>query len=115
MGVRLSGIPSPTRLRWMPRALCAAYGLTTPISIAIGLGLRYQFNGNSYTAKLVEGLLDSILAGILVYTGLVEMLARDFLYNPSRTRDRKRLAFMHLSLYLGCGLMAMLEMGMKSW
>ncbi|TPX10359.1 uncharacterized protein E0L32_008764 [Thyridium curvatum] len=108
IGARLSVIPFPSRLQWMPWALCLAYGLTTPISIAIGLGLRYSYNGSSYTANVVSGLLDSISAGILIYTGLVEMLARDFLYNPSRTRDRKRILFMLVSLYLGAGIMALL-------
>jgi zinc transporter 1/2/3 len=108
IGARLSVIPFPSRLRWMPWALCLAYGLTTPISVAIGLGLRYSYNGNSYTANVVSGVLDSTSAGILIYTGLVEMLARDFLYNPSRTRDRKRILFMLVSLYLGAGIMALL-------
>ena len=107
IGARLSVIPFPSRLRWMPWALCLAYGLTTPISVAIGLGLRNTYNGNSFTANVVSGVLDAVSAGILIYTGLVEMLARDFLFNPSRTRDRKRLTFMLVSLYLGAGIMAL--------
>ncbi|KAJ9145112.1 ZIP zinc/iron transport family [Pleurostoma richardsiae] len=108
IGARLSVIPFPRRLRWMPWALCLAYGLTTPISIAIGLGVRTTYNSGSFTANVVSGVLDSISAGILIYTGLVEMLARDFIFNPKRTRDKKRLAFMLVSLYLGTGIMALL-------
>lgn len=108
IGARLSVIPFPSRFRWMPWALCLAYGLTTPIAIAIGLGVRTTYNGESYTANVVSGVLDSISAGILIYTGLVEMLARDFLFNPSRTQNRIRLAFMLVSLYLGVGIMALL-------
>lgn len=40
----------------MPWALCAGYGLTTPIAIAIGLGLRNIYNGNSFTANIVSGM-----------------------------------------------------------
>jgi zinc transporter 1/2/3 len=47
-------------------------------------------------------------AGILIYTGLVELLARDFLFNPLRTKDNKRLAFMITCVFLGAGLMALL-------
>jgi zinc transporter 1/2/3 len=108
IGARLSVIPFPRRYRWMPWALCLAYGLTTPISIAIGLGVRTTYNSGSYTANVVSGVLDSISAGILIYTGFVEMIARDFLFNPYRTQDKKRLAFMLVSLYLGTIIMALL-------
>lgn len=108
IGARLSVIPFPTRLRWMPWALCLAYGLTTPISIAIGLGLHSTYDGGSYTANVVSGVLDSVSAGILIYTGLVEMLARDFIFNPNRTDSKKRLALMLVSLYLGAAIMALL-------
>ncbi|PNY23711.1 Zinc-regulated transporter 1 [Tolypocladium capitatum] len=108
IGARLSVIPFPARRRWMPWALCLAYGLTTPISIAIGLGLHSTYNGASYTASVVSGVLDSISAGILIYTGLVEMLARDFIFNPNRTDSKKRLALMLVSLYLGAAIMALL-------
>lgn len=108
IGARLSVIPFPRGLRWMPWALCLAYGLTTPIAIAIGLGLRTTYNSGSFTANVVSGVLDSISAGILLYTGFVEMLARDFIFNPHRTNDKTRLAFMLVSLYLGIAIMALL-------
>ncbi|RFU75761.1 zinc-regulated transporter 1 [Trichoderma arundinaceum] len=108
IGARLSVIPFPKRYRWMPWALCLAYGLTTPIAIAIGLGVRTTYNSGSYTANVVSGVLDAISAGILIYTGFVEMIARDFLFNPYRTQDKKRLAFMLISLYLGTIIMALL-------
>jgi zinc transporter 1/2/3 len=47
-------------------------------------------------------------AGVLVYTGLVELLARDFLFNPLRTKDNTRLTFMIICVFLGAGLMALL-------
>jgi len=80
----------------------------TPISIAIGLGLRTTYDPGSFTANVVSGVLDSMSAGILIYTGLVELLARDFLFNPLRTKDNKRLAFMMTCVFLGAGLMALL-------
>lgn len=108
IGARLSAIPFPKRYHWMPWALCAAYGLTTPIAIAIGLGVHNTYSPESFTANLVSGVLDSISAGILIYTGLVELLARDFLFDPQRTRNNKRLTFMCVSCVLGAGLMALL-------
>lgn len=108
IGARMSAIPFPKRLNGLPWILCAGYGLTTPVAIAIGLGLRTKYNGGSFTANIVSGVLDSISAGILIYTGLVELLARDFLFNPERTRNSKRLAFMVVCVFSGAALMALL-------
>ncbi|CZR51561.1 probable ZRT1 Zinc transporter I [Phialocephala subalpina] len=108
IGARMSAIPFPKRLNWLPWFLCSAYGLTTPIAIAIGLGLRTTYNAGSFTANVVSGVLDAISAGILIYTGLVELLARDFLFNPDLTRSRNRLIFMVVCVLLGAGLMALL-------
>ncbi|KAJ5593322.1 Zinc/iron permease fungal/plant [Penicillium hordei] len=107
IGARMSSIPFK-KGSWLPWFLCSAYGLTTPISIAIGLGLRTTYNPGSFTANVVSGVLDSISAGILVYTGLVELLARDFLFDPHRTQDNRRLAFMVVTMLLGAGIMALL-------
>ncbi|KKY18159.1 putative zinc-regulated transporter 1 [Phaeomoniella chlamydospora] len=107
IGARMSAIPFKKRSS-LPWLLCAAYGLTTPIAIAIGLGLRTTYNPNSFTANVVSGVLDSMSAGILIYTGLVELLARDFIFNPVRTNNNKRLTFMIVCVLLGAGLMALL-------
>jgi zinc transporter 1/2/3 len=82
--------------------------LTGVFVVAIGLGLRTTYNSGSYTANVVSGVLDSISAGILIYTGLVELLARDFLFNPELTRNTKRLTFMAVCVFLGAGVMALL-------
>lgn len=108
IGARMSAIPFPKRLSWLPWLLCTGYGLTTPIAIAIGLGLRTTYNSGSFTASVVSGVLDSISAGILIYTGLVELLARDFLFNPDLTHDKKRLTFMICCVLLGTAVMALL-------
>ena len=108
IGARLSAIPFPRPLRYMPWLLCIAYGLTTPIAIAIGLGLRTTYDAGSFTANIISGVLDSISAGILTYSGFVELIAKDFFFNPDRSDDDKALAFMVVSLLLGAGIMALL-------
>ncbi|KIW19159.1 hypothetical protein PV08_03452 [Exophiala spinifera] len=107
IGARMSSIPFDSR-SWLPWILCALYGLTTPVSIAIGLGLRTTYNPNSFTANVVSGVFDAVSAGILIYSGLVELLARDFIFNPVRTRDGKRIVFMLVSVFLGAGIMSLL-------
>lgn len=108
IGARLSAIPFPRRLRWLPYVLCLGYGLSTPIAIAIGVGLGKVYEPASFNANVVSGVLDSISAGILLFTGFVELIARDFLFNPDRTDNDKQLAFMLVSLFLGAGIMALL-------
>lgn len=108
IGARMSAIPFPKRLHWLPWFLCASYGLTTPIAIAIGLGFRNTYTAGSFTANVISGVLDAISAGILIYTGLVELLARDFLFNEDLTRSSRRLIFMLVSVFLGVMLMALL-------
>lgn len=107
IGARMSAIPFPAG-SWLPWILCLAYGLTTPISIAVGIGLRTTYNAGSFTANVVSGVLDAMSAGILLYTGLVELLARDFLFNPYRTKDTFRLTFMVVCVFLGTAIMALL-------
>ena len=43
--------------------------------------LSRSYNPDSAVASIVSGILDSLSAGILLYTGLVELLAHDFLYS----------------------------------
>ena len=107
IGARMSSIPFKPG-SWLLWILCAAYGLTTPIAIAIGLGFRTTYNPNSFTANVVSGVLDAVSAGILIYTGSVELLARDFLFNPMRSKDNRRLAFMVVCVLLGAALMCLL-------
>ncbi|CUS25205.1 LAQU0S35e00166g1_1 [Lachancea quebecensis] len=108
IGARLSAIEFPKNKWWWPYALCVAYGLATPICVAIGLGVRTTYDGNSYTVNVVSGVLDAISAGILLYTGLVELLARDFIFDENRTNDIPKLLFMVNCTLWGAGLMSLL-------
>ncbi|KAJ5808950.1 hypothetical protein N7474_010219 [Penicillium riverlandense] len=107
IGARMSAIPFG-RHTWLPWILCSLYGLTTPVSIAIGLGVRTTYSPDSKTAAIVQGVLNAVSAGILIYSGLVELLARDFLFDPCRTKQRSRLLYMVFCTLLGAGVMALL-------
>ncbi|PWY66762.1 ZIP zinc/iron transport family [Aspergillus heteromorphus CBS 117.55] len=107
IGAQMSALHFGPR-RWLPWVLCMAYGLTTPVSIGIGLGVRTTYNSGSKTATIVQGVLNAISAGVLIYSGLVELLARDFLFNPDRTKRRAHLLGMLCCVLLGVGVMALL-------
>jgi zinc transporter 1/2/3 len=108
IGARLSTIPFPRSKAWMPWALCALYGLTTPVSIAIGLGVRTTYMPESKVSMIVQGVLNAISAGFLIYSGLVELLAKDFLFDAERTKQLGRLSFMVVYVFLGAATMAVI-------
>jgi len=109
LGSRLAYLDLPPKYKWVPIMGACLYGSTTPLGIAIGLGVRSTYNPNSTTALIVQGTLDAISSGILLYTGLVELLAHEFLFNPSVSGlSNKRLAFNCISMLFGSGLMSLL-------
>jgi zinc transporter 1/2/3 len=57
--------------------------------------------------KVIAGVFDATSAGILVYTGLVELLARDFIFEP-QAKSHRRLAFMMTCVFLGAMLMSVI-------
>lgn len=108
IGARMSSIPFPDDKKFWPYLFALAYGLCTPIAIAIGIGVRTSYSGDTYVASVVSGVLDAISAGILIYTGMVELLGRDFMFNPRRTRNVWVLTFQIVCFLWGAGIMALI-------
>ena len=74
-----------------PYIFAIAYALSTPIALAIGLGVRETYQPGSQTALIINGVFDSISAGILIYTGLVELMAHEFMFSAVMRRARLRV------------------------
>ncbi|KAJ9660908.1 low-affinity Zn(2+) transporter zrt2 [Neophaeococcomyces mojaviensis] len=109
LGARLAVTPWPKSKRWTPYILGAAYGFATPIAIAIGLGVRKSYPPGSRTTLLVNGVFDSISAGILIYTGLVELMAHEFMFSRTMKNAPAKTLFSAIFLMcLGAALMALL-------
>ncbi len=109
IGARLSAIPMPKKYaKWLPILLCVIYGLATPLCFAIGLSLKNKYNASSYQSMVVTGVLDAISGGILVYSGVVELLAYDFLYDPHRPRKISTITWNLLAVMAGAATMAVL-------
>lgn len=109
LGSRLATIPWPRSKRFTPYILGIAFGLSTPIAIAIGLGVRKSYPPEGRTTLIVNGVFDSISAGILIYTALVELMAHEFMFSSSMKKApiQHVLAAFFL-LCLGALLMALL-------
>jgi len=109
LGSRLATAHWPKRKSWLPWVLGSAYGVSTPIAIAVGLGIRTSFSPNSQKTLIVNGVFDAISAGILIYTGLVELMAHEFMFNQEmRKSSIKMMLFAYVCMCSGAGLMALL-------
>lgn len=109
LGSRLSAVPWPKSKRWTPYMLALGYGISTPIAIAIGLGVRQSYPPGSATTLIVNGVFDSISGGILIYTGLVELMAHEFMFSPSMSKAPIKTVLSAFGLMiLGAALMALL-------
>ena len=83
------------------------FAITTPAGIAAGAGVASSFNANSPRALVVEGLLDSVSAGILIYMALVDLIAADFLGRRMSSNVKLQVAS-YAALFVGAGSMSIL-------
>ncbi|KAL2125559.1 hypothetical protein VTJ04DRAFT_1924 [Mycothermus thermophilus] len=89
--------------------LALAFALVTPVGMAIGIGVLKQFNGNDPSTIIAIGTLDALSAGILVWVGVVEMWAHDWMLGGEMTRASPLRTVLGLgALVLGMGLMSLL-------
>jgi zinc transporter 1/2/3 len=65
--------------------MIGVYSITTPVGIAVGIGVSSVYNPESLTAHVVQGVLDSVSGGLLLYIALVQLIAEDF----SKTQQGK--------------------------
>ena len=104
LGSRLAATPWPRSKRWTPYLFALSYGLSTPVSMAVGLGVRKTYSPGSQTGLIVEGVFDSISAGILIYTGLVELMAHEFMFSSVMRRAKLRVVMAAFGMMcLGAG------------
>ncbi|AOW07526.1 Zinc/iron permease [Yarrowia lipolytica] len=109
LGTRLATAPWPKKKVWTPWILGLAFGLTTPIAIAIGLGVRKTYPPGGKTASITNGIFDSVSSGILLYTGLVELMAHEFLFSSEfKHANNWRIFWAFAWMCAGAGLMALL-------
>ena len=107
LGSRIATLPTSGK-SWQPWALGFAYAVTTPLGIAIGMGVRTTYDPNSETALITSGVLDSISAGLLLYAALVELLAHEWINGELRVTHLRRTLYGAFILLLGAALMALL-------
>lgn len=109
LGTRLSFLQLPPSWQWAPVAGSFAYSIATPLGMSIGLGARASISMTSTNAAIASGILDSISAGILLYSGTVQLIAAEFILSPYyHTCSWKKLIFVLTSFLAGGSIMSLL-------
>ncbi|KAL7103183.1 hypothetical protein ACP275_08G164300 [Erythranthe tilingii] len=107
-GMGLGGCISQARFKSVTAMIMTLFfSLTTPIGIGVGIGISSVYKENSSTGLIVEGVMNSASAGILIYMALVDLLAADFM-NPRMEGNLRLQLGAHTSLLLGAGCMSFL-------
>ncbi|XP_078432013.1 zinc transporter 4, chloroplastic-like isoform X2 [Wolffia australiana] len=89
--------------------MASFFAITTPAGIAAGAGLASFYNPTSPRALVVEGVLDSASAGILIYMALVDLIGADFLSRRMSCSARLQV-LSYVALFLGALAMALLAL-----
>ncbi|GAB4854446.1 Fe(2+) transport protein 3, chloroplastic [Ancistrocladus abbreviatus] len=107
-GFALGGCISQAQFKTLSTALMACFfAITTPAGIAVGIGVASFYNPNSPRALIIEGILDCLSAGILIYMSLVDLIAADFLSKRMSCNVRLQIVS-YFALFLGAMLMSLL-------
>ncbi|KAI0795802.1 Zinc/iron permease [Abortiporus biennis] len=113
LGIRIAALPGTSHEgltgRTLKPVLAFTFAITTPIGIALGLGLFGGGRTAGANLKLTQGLMAAISAGMLIYAACVEMLAGDFVMDPLLWRSSLRKQILALiGLLLGATAMAVI-------
>ena len=83
LGSRIAAITAFPKGSPKPWLMALAYGTTTPLGQAIGLVVHNLYDPYSQMGLLMVGVMNAISSGLLLFAGLVELLAEDFLSDHS--------------------------------
>ncbi|XP_058198816.1 zinc transporter 6, chloroplastic [Rhododendron vialii] len=92
--------------------MCFLFSVTTPVGIVLGM-IIFSLTGyddSSLNALILEGILGSLSSGILIYMGLVDLIALDFFHSKLMSSEPwlKKASF--VALVLGSTSMSILAL-----
>lgn len=119
LGIRIAALPTSdpnsqqSSLGWLRPLLALLFAVTTPFGILSGLvvfGSGHRGGAGRAGEKVAEGVLSAVSAGMLIYAACVEMLAADFVLDPTLWRaSRGRQIVALASVGIGAAGMVLLE------
>ncbi|KAL5202107.1 hypothetical protein ABZP36_013059 [Zizania latifolia] len=92
--------------------MCVMFSVTTPLGILLGMAVFHMtgYDDSSPNALIIEGLLGSLSAGILVYMALVDLISLDFFHNKMMSSSLKLKKICYVALVLGSASMSILAL-----
>lgn len=106
LGTLIAGLKGTSGL--VKIAMASAFAIVTPIGMAIGVGVLEHFNGSDKSTLIAIGTLNALSAGILVWVGVVEMWAKDWMHGPLAHSGIVKTSLALFSLVLGMAIMSLL-------
>ncbi|PNW73817.1 hypothetical protein CHLRE_13g573950v5 [Chlamydomonas reinhardtii] len=86
------------------------YSLTCPVGIAVGMAIASSYDAESEAARAVQGTLNGVSGGMLLYISLVQLVAEDMgrFVPGSRSGGASARLLSFLALFLGASSMCIL-------
>jgi solute carrier family 39 (zinc transporter), member 1/2/3 len=92
--------------------MCIMFSVTTPLGILLGMAVFHMtgYDDSSPNALIMEGILGSLSAGILIYMALVDLISLDFFHNKMMSSSLKLKKASYSALVLGSASMSILAL-----
>jgi len=78
---------------------------TTPLGVAIGIGISASYDEEATSTALIQGVLEAIAGGVLIYLSLVDLMANMFKEKVSVGQER---FISYFSMIAGAGVMSLI-------
>ncbi|KAJ8749763.1 hypothetical protein K2173_012314 [Erythroxylum novogranatense] len=92
--------------------MCFLFSVTTPMGIVLGM-IIFSLTGyddSNPNALIMEGLLGSLSSGVLIYMGLVDLIAVDFFHNKLMSSAPSLKKISYVALTIGSAFMSILAL-----
>ncbi|KAK9154814.1 hypothetical protein Sjap_002294 [Stephania japonica] len=107
-GMGLGGCILQGEFSFVKKALMAFFfSVTTPLGIAVGIGLSNIYKENSPSSLAIVGVLNASSAGLLIYMALVDLLSAEFM-GPKLQNNMKLQLKCYVAVLLGAGGMSVM-------
>ncbi|KAJ1957509.1 hypothetical protein IWQ62_005070 [Dispira parvispora] len=105
LGSRIAELPYQSV--WLPLGNAILVASTTPLGAVFGMGIRSVYRARSAHTLIIQGVLNAISSGMLIYTSLVNLIAEEFA-QPAFVALPGRYKFLYMmSLYFGAAGMGL--------
>ncbi|KAJ1672312.1 hypothetical protein GGF38_000123 [Coemansia sp. RSA 25] len=108
LGTRIAELQFARRPLVLGLLNALVFALTTPLGQIIGIGIRQSFAPRSPSSLIVMGILDSLSAGILMYSAIVNLLVEEFGAPGFRASSRRARIACFVAMYAGCAGMSII-------